>query len=192
MTIGHSKHSLPTTLEVILHMDITRSSVPKSDWLYSLQSKLKKLFPVSSQQKQDLELTVAQIISSLLQNSGLNQRKVEKTTRPFRYQFSSVIQSCPTLCDPMDCSTPGFPVHHQLLELTQTHVHWVDDGIQPSHLLLSLSPPTFNLSQHQGLFRELALQIGKPHGLWPAKLLCPWGFSRHEYWSGLPCPPPGV
>ena len=56
-------------------------------------------------------------------------------------QFSSVTQSCPTLCDPIDCSTPGFPVHHPLLELAQTHVHWVSDAIQPSHSLLSPSPP---------------------------------------------------
>ena len=68
-------------------------------------------------------------------------------------QFSSVAQSCPTLCDPMDCSTPGFPVHHQLPEFTQTHVHWVSDAIQPSHPLPSPSPPAFNLSQHQGLFQ---------------------------------------
>ena len=68
-------------------------------------------------------------------------------------QFSSVAQSCPTLCDPMDCSTPGLPVHHQLLELAQTHVHWVGVAIQPSHPLLSPSPPAFNLSQHQGLFQ---------------------------------------
>ena len=68
-------------------------------------------------------------------------------------QHSSVAQSCPTLCDPMDCSMPGLPVHHQLLELTQTHVHWVGDAIQPSHPLSSPSPPAFNLSQHQGLFQ---------------------------------------
>ena len=67
-------------------------------------------------------------------------------------QFSSVTQSCPTLCDPMDCSMPSLPVHHQLPEFTQTHVHWVDDAIQPSHPLSSPSP-TFNLSQHQGLFQ---------------------------------------
>ena len=70
-----------------------------------------------------------------------------------RLHFSSVTQLCPTLCDPMDCSTPGLPVHHKLLEFTQTHVHWVGDAIQPSHPLSSLSPPTFNLSQHQGLFK---------------------------------------
>ena len=69
--------------------------------------------------------------------------------------FSSVTQSCPILCDPMDCSTPGFPVHHQLPELTQTHVHGVSDAIQPSHPL-SFASPTFNLSQHQGLFKWLS------------------------------------
>ena len=67
------------------------------------------------------------------------------------FSFSSVAQSCLTLCDPVHCSTPGFPVHHQLLEFTQTHVHWVSDAIQPSHPLSSPSPPAFNLSQHQGL-----------------------------------------
>ena len=68
------------------------------------------------------------------------------------FQFSSVTQSCPTLCDWTDCSTPGFPVHHKLLRLAQTHVHWVDDAIQPSHPLSSPSPPAFNLFQRQGLF----------------------------------------
>ena len=64
-------------------------------------------------------------------------------------QFGLVTQCCPPLCVPMDCSTPGFPVHHQFPELTQTHVHWVGDAIQPSHPLSSPSPPAFNLSQHQ-------------------------------------------
>ena len=68
-------------------------------------------------------------------------------------QFSSVAQSCPTLCDPVNRSTPGLPVHHQLPEFTQTHVHRVDDAIQPSHPLSSLSPPAPNPSQHQGLFQ---------------------------------------
>ena len=67
-------------------------------------------------------------------------------------QFSSVIQSCLTLFDPVDSSTPGFPVHHQLPELAQTHVHPVSGAIQPSRPLSSPSPPAFNLSQHQGLF----------------------------------------
>ena len=68
-------------------------------------------------------------------------------------QFSSVTQSCPTLCDPMNCSMPGLPVHHQLPELTQTQVHQVGDAIQPSHPLLSPSPPTPSPSQHPGLFQ---------------------------------------
>ena len=67
-------------------------------------------------------------------------------------QFSSVTKSCPTLWDPMNRSTPGLPVHHQLPEFTQTHVHRVSDAIQPSHPLSSPSPPACNPSQHQGLF----------------------------------------
>ena len=68
-------------------------------------------------------------------------------------QFSSVAQSCPTLCDPMNHSTSGFPVHHQLPEFTLTHIHRVRDAIQPSHPLLSPSPPAPNPSQHQSLFQ---------------------------------------
>ena len=68
-------------------------------------------------------------------------------------QFSSVAQSCLTLCDSMDCSMPGLPVQHQPLEFIQTHVHLVSDAIQPSHPLLSPSPPALSLSQHQGLFQ---------------------------------------
>ena len=79
----------------------------------------------------------------------------------FRFQFSSVAQSCPTLCDPMDYSMPGFPVHHQLLEFTQTHVYQVCDAIQPSHPLSSPSPPALNLSQRQGLFQWVS------SWLWP-------------------------
>ena len=88
--------------------------------------------------------------------------------------------SCVWLCDPMDCSMPGFPVLHHLLELVQTHVGWVNDAIQPSYPLSSPSPPTFNLSQHQGLSNESALHIR-----WPKY----WSFSfsirpSNEY-SGL-------
>ena len=68
-------------------------------------------------------------------------------------QFSSVTQLCPTLCDPVNCGTPGFPVHHQLQGFTQTHVHRVSDAIQPSHPLSSPSPPAPNPSQHQSLFQ---------------------------------------
>ena len=71
----------------------------------------------------------------------------------FYFQFSSVTQSCPTLCDPMNRNTPGLPIHHQLLEFTQTHVPRVGDAIQPFHLLSFPSPPAPNPSQHQGLFQ---------------------------------------
>ena len=83
-------------------------------------------------------------------------------------QFSSVTQSCLTLCDPVDCSTPRSPVHHQLLKLAQTYVHGVGDAIQPSHPLSSPSPAPFNLSQHQGLFQWVVLHIR-----WPKY----WSFS---------------
>ena len=72
---------------------------------------------------------------------------------PLRLLLLLFTQSCPTLCDPMDCSTAGFPVPHHLSEPAQTHVHWVGDAIQPSHPLSSASPPALNLSQHQGLFQ---------------------------------------
>ena len=74
------------------------------------------------------------------------------TLSPCFIQFSSVTQLCLTLCNLMDCSTRDLPVHHQLTEFTQTHVHWVGDALKPPHPLSSLSPPAFNLSQHQGLF----------------------------------------
>ena len=93
--------------------------------------------------------------------------------------ISSVAQLCPTLCDPMDCSVPDLPVHHQLLEFTQTHVHWVDDAIQPSHSLLSPSP-TFNLSQHQGLFNESVLRI-----MWPKYWSFSFSISPSNEYSGL-------
>ena len=82
-------------------------------------------------------------------------------------QFSSLAQSCPTLCDPVDCSVSGFPVHHQLRELAQTR--WVGDAIQPSHSLSSPSSPAFNLSQHQGLFKSVTFshQVATKH----------WSFS---------------
>ena len=85
----------------------------------------------------------------------------------FVFQFNSVTQPCLTLCNPMNPSTPGLPVHHQLQEFTQTPVHWVGDAIQPSHPLSSPSP-AFNLSQYQGLFKGSALRIR-----WPKY----WSFS---------------
>ena len=93
------------------------------------------------------------------------------SSKPFMrdsVQFNSVAQLCPTLCNPINRSTPGIPVHHQFQESTQTHVHWVSDAMQPSFPLSSPSPPAFNLSQHQGLFKWVALRIS-----WPKY----WSFS---------------
>ena len=84
---------------------------------------------------------------------------LSQITNQYFHQFSSVTQSCPTLCDPMNRRMPGYPVHNQLPESTQTHVHCVGDAIQPSHPLSSPSPPAANLSQHQGLFKW----VSSPH-----------------------------
>ena len=88
-----------------------------------------------------------------VRRSGTRDTHKEKQNKTDVVQFSSLTQSCLTLCDPMNHSTPGLPVHHQLPESIQTHVHWVGDAIQPSHPLSSPSPPAPNLSQHQGLFQ---------------------------------------
>ena len=92
--------------------------------------------------RKSLNILAQSIVKGMRRNTGIQS-----------VQFSLFAQSCPTLCDPVECSTPGFPVHHQLPELTQTHVHWVDDAIHPAHPPLSSSPPAFNLSRHQGLFK---------------------------------------
>ena len=83
------------------------------------------------------------------QREKLKHKQVKICSTSHSVQLRSVTQSCPTLCDPMNCSTPGLPVHHQLLEFTQTHIHRVGDAIQPSHPLLSPSPPVPSPSQHQ-------------------------------------------
>ena len=90
--------------------------------------------------------------SRISENQPLSTQ-IQQFPWSYSVQFSSVAQLCLTLCNPMDCSTPGFPVHHQLLELAQTHVYRVGDAIQLSYPLLSPSPPAFNLFQHQGLFQ---------------------------------------
>ena len=100
-----------------------------------------------------LQIPYFSVYQTLLNNFSLLKISNTNITLHCTIQFSSVAQSCPTLCSPMDCSTPGLPVHHQLPEFAQTHVHWVGDAIQPSYPLLSPFPPTFNLSQHQGLFQ---------------------------------------
>ena len=88
-----------------------------------------------------------------LKDKFLEVRLLSEKVNKYIVLFSSVAQSCPSLCDPMNHSKPGLPVHHQLPEFTQTHVHWVRDAIQPSHPLSSPSPPAPNPSQHQSLFQ---------------------------------------
>ena len=115
----------------------------------------------------------------------------ELAGRFFTTQFSSLAQSCSILCNPMDCSMPGFPVHHQLLELGQTHVHRVGDAIQPSYPLLSPSPPAFNLSQHQRLFQWVDfMQVAKGKELQQQSFQ--WIFRVDFLWDLLvwsPCSP---
>ena len=122
-------------------------------------------FPIGSAVKNLLAMQKTQIQSpgwedpleeEMATHSSILAWEISWTEEPGELQssqsVSSVTQSFSTLCNPMDCSTPGFPVHHQLPELAQTHVYQVGDAIQPSHPLSSPSPSAFNLSQHQGLF----------------------------------------
>ena len=97
-------------------------------------------------------------------------------------QFSSVTQSCPALCDPVDCSTPGLPVHHQLPEFTQTHVHRVGDAIQPSHPLSSPSPPAPNPSQHHFPMSQLFAWGGQSIGVSASASVLP---MNTQDWSPL-------
>ena len=99
-------------------------------------------------------------------------------------QFSLVAQSCPTLCDPMNCSTPGLPVHHQFSEFTPAHIHWVNDAIQPSHPLSSPSPPAFDFSQNQSLFQWVSSshQVAKV-----LELQLQHQSSMNEYWKLISC-----
>ena len=111
------------------------------------------------------------------------------------FSFSSVQSlSCVWLCNPMDFSTPGLPVHHHLPEFTQTHAHWVSDVIQPSHPLSSPAPPTFNLSQHQCLFQWVSSshQVAKVFEFQLQHQSFQWTFRTDFLWDGLvgsPCSP---
>ena len=99
------------------------------------------------------------------------------------YFSSSVARSCLTLFNPTGCSTPCFSVHHQLLELTQNHVHWVGDAVQPSQPLSSISPPAFNLSQHQGFFSNESVF----HIRWPKYWSFSFSISPSNEYSRLIC-----
>ena len=116
------------------------------------------------------------IVLEVLARAIEQEKEIESML--IRNQFSSVTQSCPTLWDPMDCSMPGLPVHHQLPEFTQTHVHRVSDAIQPSHPLSSPSPPAPNPSQHQGLFQWVSSshQVARVLGLQLRRQFFQWIF----------------
>ena len=112
----------------------------------------------------------------------------------YDFQFSSVTQLCPALSNPMDYSTPGFLIHHQLPQLAQTYAHWVANAIQPSHPLSSPSPPAFNLSQHQGLFQGVSSshQVAKVLELQLQYQSFQWIFRTDFLWDWLiwsPCSP---
>ena len=124
----------------------------------------------------------------------ISKKKTALCSSKIKHQFSPVTQSCPTLCGPMDCSTPGFPVHHQLWELVQTHVHRVGDAIQPSHPLSSPSPSAFNLAQHQDLFQCISSlhQVTKVLAFQPQHQSFQWVFRIDFLEDGLvgsPCSP---
>ena len=148
---GRNKHPLPTTQEKTLQW-----TSPDGQHRYEIDYILCSQRWRSSIQSAKTRLGVdcGSDRECLIANFRHKLKKVGETNRLFSsVQFSSVAQSCPTLCDPMNCSTPGLPVDHQLLEFTQTHIHRVSDAIQPSHPLLSPFPPAPNPSQHQSLFQ---------------------------------------
>ena len=133
----------------VRYADDTTLMAESKEKLKSLLMKLEE-----ESEKVGLKLTIqkTKIMASGLITSWQIDGEIMETVRLY-FQFSSVAQSCPTLCDPMNCSTPRLPVHHHLLEFTQTHIHQVRDAIQPSHPLLSPPPPAPNPSQHQSLFQ---------------------------------------
>ena len=154
--------------------------------LYSEKSYFKTIKSGKSLAVQQLELH-----ASTLGNLG---SAPDQRTKIPQAIVSSVAQSCPTLCDPMDCSMPVLPVHDHLLEFTQTHVHWVSDAIQPSHPLLSSSPPAFNLSQHQSFFQWVnsSHQVAKVLEFQLQHQSFQWIFRTDFLYDGLvgsPCSP---
>ena len=170
--------SLYACLDCTFSSCADETQIPVSSLLSRLQDIYKCLsdltFPLLWRSSRERSLWCISIHLSLVNLMGSGVRQTWVKSAPLishaTYQYSSVAQSCLTLCDPVDCSKPGLPVHHQLLEFTQTHVHWVGDALQLSHPLSSPSPAAFNLSQHQDLFfsNEPALRIR-----WPKY----WNFS---------------
>ena len=118
-----------------------------------LTSKMHKLLTILKRKKKPNQKTSIRPKETFLQRGHTDGQQAHEKRLNITIQLSSVTQSCLTLCDPMNRSTPGLPVHHQLPEFTQTHVHRVSDAIRPSHPLSSPSPPAPNPSQHQSLFQ---------------------------------------
>ena len=137
-----------TQIRKLLEFAFCLTSLPWSKIDIKYTAGNKSLAKKKKSEKCAFKWCLASITTFIYECIPISNSKVQHSV-----QFSSVTQSCPTLCDPMNRSTPGLPAHHQLPESTQTHVHWVGDAIQPSHPLLSPSPPALNLSQHQGLFK---------------------------------------
>ena len=137
------------------------SQIPYNGWLCEpiMQSMIvswpQMTFPFMFLEAAEIKQIWNQMTNAQWNHISLNKWFLP-TSVPHSKRFSSVTRSCPTLCDPINRSTPGLPVHHQLPDSTQTHVHWVSDAIQPSHPLSSPSPPAFNLSQHQGFFQRVS------------------------------------
>ena len=132
------------TGHLVLTSAPTVFSTLKSEWVFS-QRRLQSIPLLRVLQCHSISLRIkAEVLTAAY--------KTLDELAPYSVQFSSVAQSCLTLCNPMGCSMPGLPVHHQLPKFAQTHVHQVGDVTQPSHPLSSPSPPAFNLSQHQGIF----------------------------------------
>ena len=127
------------------HMLVKKCSKFSKPGFNSMWTMNFQIFKLDSEKAREPEIKLPTPIGSW--------KKQESSRKTSSVQFSSVAQSCLTLCNPMNWSTPGLPVHYQLLEFTQTHVHWVHDAIQPSHPLSSPSPPAPNPSQHQSLFQ---------------------------------------
>ena len=134
--------------QLLLFLEVSCQAVPTriATFLYSLRLDVLILYIQFSTILSLPTLYLCLFIYMIFQQDSQNLRKQSD-------QIRSVAQSCPTLCDPMNRSMPGLPVHHQLPEFTQTHVHRVSDAIQPSHPLSSPSPPARNPSQHQSLFQ---------------------------------------
>ena len=162
---GAPVFSLPNSLSVSLFLESRREGTSLGRPRF--ESRLSKLLYILAAEpwaKKSLDLSESQYF--LFQSWGTTDLKPS-------FSFSSVAQSCPTVCDPTDCSKPGLPVHHQLLEFTQTHVHRVDDAVQPSHPLLSPCPPALNLSQHQSFqMSQLFASGGQSIGVSASTSVC--------------------